>query len=122
MATSGIEARLATAESAECSQTTTKYPHLVTYITPTGTFRYTRAPKPDPSVAKRRNTSTPQYTKTSGHRVNDVPRLRVSPQWDSNPHWIDFKSTVSADWTMGGRILPYNSLRGDHTCGRLSHV
>lgn len=28
--------------------------------------------------------------------------FHVSPQWDSNPHWIDFKSTVSADWTMGG--------------------
>ena len=51
-ATSGIEARLATLESAECSQTPTKYPHLVTYITLAGTFRYTRAPKSNSSVGK----------------------------------------------------------------------
>lgn len=25
----------------------------------------------------------------------------MCPQWDSNPHWIDFKSTASADWAMG---------------------
>lgn len=26
----------------------------------------------------------------------------TSPHWDSNPDWIDFKSTASAGWAMGG--------------------
>src|SRR5690625_3814845 len=25
------------------------------------------------------------------------------PRWDSNPYWIDFKSTASADWATGAR-------------------
>jgi L-amino acid N-acyltransferase YncA len=31
------------------------------------------------------------------------PRFRtlLCPQWDSNPHWADFKSAASADWAMG---------------------
>lgn len=27
------------------------------------------------------------------------------PQWDSNPHWIDFKSIASADWAMGAYLF-----------------
>ena len=26
------------------------------------------------------------------------------PQWDSNPHWTDFKSAASADWAMGAPV------------------
>ncbi len=27
--------------------------------------------------------------------------LSLCPQWDSNPHWADFKSAASANWAMG---------------------
>jgi hypothetical protein len=32
-------------------------------------------------------------------RIRRPPTL--CPQWDSNPHWADFKSAASADWAMG---------------------
>ncbi len=31
--------------------------------------------------------------------------LNLYPQWDSNPHWIDFKSIASADWAMGAYLF-----------------
>jgi hypothetical protein len=34
------------------------------------------------------------------------------PQWDSNPHWIDFKSIASADWAMGAYLLRLAKQKG----------
>ncbi len=30
----------------------------------------------------------------------NAPR-RQCPEWDSNPHWIDFESIASAGWAIG---------------------
>lgn len=29
------------------------------------------------------------------------------PRWGSNPHWIAFKATASADWATGARMTSY---------------
>lgn|GEM_PF-7099545 len=34
------------------------------------------------------------------------------PQWDSNPHWDDFKSSASADWAMGAYLFRLAKQKG----------
>lgn len=42
------------------------------------------------------------------------PRNEWYPQWDSNPHWIDFKSIASADWAMGAYLFRLAKLEEAH--------
>jgi len=43
--------------------------------------------------------------------------LTQYPQWDSNPHWIDFKSIASADWAMGAQTQCYANPKAAMTLG-----
>ena len=47
-------------------------------------------------------------------RIQMFYRMRraiiACPQWDSNPHWTDFKSAASANWAIGAKSKPARPL------------
>lgn len=71
-------------------------------------------------------------TDMHSRRCHDALTGGECPRWDSNPHWVDFKSTASADWATGagssrcqstvrqGPVLPGRAPRGESSARRVA--